>query len=239
VGAAVDLDDPSTWPDKVRSWVEPWAKMLHGTTEFTSDLAVPIELQSEFRSLFAGKMLLGDHFTRLLDHEVELVRQDGLKPLTPQLVATRIEAASAHGALRPDAAAALLERNLLATGNGAGRMNKVCVVIGRRALKQSAAACDDQLACWGGEVIYRSATETKELVRGLGRPALAAVRIDVRVPGMLAFPSLSRLFVGALLGTAPGYGEAHVPGGMGGADIVGVYRPGDGEYDRHLGLPQN
>lgn len=235
----VDLDDPSTWPDPVRSWAELWARKLSDSAECTSDLAVPLELENEFRMLFADDKLLGDHFTRLVDHEVDRIGREGLQPLSPELVAMRIEAAAAHRAIDQNTAATLRERNLLATGNGAGRTNKVCFVIGRRALDQSAAGCDDQLACWGGEVVYRSSTEMKELVRGIGRPAIVAARIDVNAQGVLAFPAFSRLFVGALLGTEPAHGEAHVPGGVSGTDIVGVYRPGDREYDRYVGLPRD
>jgi hypothetical protein len=234
----IDLDDPATWPARVSNWIAPWVKMLAGTTEYTSDLAVPLEQEHEFRVLFAGDKLLGDHFTRLLDHEVGHVMREGLKPLTAGLLTSRIRDARAHGAIDADVAATLLAGNLLAVGHGAGRTDKACFVIGRRALGSSAAGCDDQLACWGGEAIYRSSAAIKELVRGIGRPAIVTARIDVSERDVLAFPALSRLFVGALLGTEDGYGEMHVAGGVSGPDVVGVYRPGDHEYDRYAGLPR-
>lgn len=235
----IDLDDVSTWPDAVRSWVDEWAPRLHGTTEYTSDLAVPLEVEREFRALFAGAKLLGDHFTRLLDHEVDRIITEGLEPLTAELLAARIGDARANGAIDADVAATLLEKNLVATGNGAERTGKTCFVIGRGGLDSSVAGCNDQVEYWGGEAIYRSSAAMKQLVRGIGRPAIVSAQVDVARKDVRTFPTLFRLFIGARLATHPAYGEMHVRGGANAADIVGIYRPGEPEYDRFAGLPRS
>jgi hypothetical protein len=236
----IDVDDPSTWPDRVRAWVEPFAEALRGTTEYTTDLAVPLDLENEFRALLADETVRADHYTRLLDHEVEGIKREGLRPLTEQLVIDRITGACAHGVLDTPTRDFLLSRHVFATGGSSNRADRVCFVLGRGELSWSAAGCDDQLSVWGGEGIYNGAIGVEERVRGLGQPAMVTALIDLSAGWEVIYtaPSLPRLFVGTLLQTRPRHGEAHIIGGIPPEHVLGVHRPGDPEYDRHAGLPR-
>lgn len=235
----IDIDDETTWPDRVRAWVEPRAERLRGTRKYTCDLAVPLETEDEFRELLAGEIVLADHYTRLLDHEVNRIRREGLKPLTDDLLTSRIIAAHAHCAFDEETKARLLNGHVFSTGRSAGRAGKVCFVLGRSELGSSAAGCDDQLLIWGGEGIFRSDVALADRVRGLGRPAMVVAQLDVSSRETApSFPPLNRLFVGAVLRTQGTYGEVHLARGVPAPDILGVYQPGDPEYDRYAGLPR-
>lgn len=85
----VDVDDRTTWPPQVSEIVDQWAKQYKGTTKYTSDLALPLE--DEFRELLSGRLLRAYHCTRLLPHEVRMVRETGLRPLSADLLCERIE----------------------------------------------------------------------------------------------------------------------------------------------------
>ena len=85
----VDPDRRETWPSEVVSWVEERARVLRGTTNNAPDLKMPSDGQDEFRALFAGKKVLAHHFTRLLDHEIESIRAEGLYARSPKRLSTR------------------------------------------------------------------------------------------------------------------------------------------------------
>src|SRR5438132_14434734 len=92
----VDVDDPQTWPPDVRREAQAIADSVRGKAKYVSDLPIPIEGEDPFRALLAGHPLVAYHATRLLDHEVAMIREQGLRPLTAKLVEDRIEAAYGH-----------------------------------------------------------------------------------------------------------------------------------------------
>src|SRR4051812_42329315 len=125
----IDVDDPTTWSAAVTAWVAPYAESLRGTTNYTSDLKVPLEREDELRALLAGHKLVAYHCTRLLDHEVEGIRAQGLRPLTHELVLERIGRAHELAHLTDAERVELLEQNVFAVKDSRYRENQACLVL--------------------------------------------------------------------------------------------------------------
>jgi hypothetical protein len=96
----VDVDDQSTWSRIVAERVAGLSARLKGTTEFTSDLRISWEEEGEFRSLLEGNLVRAYHCTRQLDHEVEMIREQGLRMLTEQLLVDRVNALWRTGTIK-------------------------------------------------------------------------------------------------------------------------------------------
>ena len=236
----IDPDEPTTWPIEIRRWGCAVAEPLRGTSEFTSDLnSELIERDGEFRKLFAGRNVLAYHCTRLLDYEACAIREQGLQPLTRELVTGRIERAHRHGALAAAERTRLERQNVFALGDDAGREGQVCLILGRSAFDESAGGCEPLLSMWGGEAIYWAVADDPNAPQ-LGRPSIAVARIDVSAADqeLWIFPSLAKLFVGILLGTEGQYADVFLRAPVPAEDIMDIWQPGHAEYDRHPDLPR-
>lgn len=224
-----------------------WAERLVGTTEYPGDLGVPLEEEDEFIALLGSRPLLVYHCSRLLEFEVESVHREGLSALSAELVARKLDAAHAAGALTDAQLAHLHTSHVYALDNSAGRDGKVCVLVGRTSLDDKY-GLERLLSLWGGEAIYwmhgvdrtDEPSSTGGSLRRLGRPAVVTLAVDLSEPGRdatLFFPPLSRLFVATLLALDEVRGEAHIPTAVHGQEVVDVWHPGHPEYDRHPTLP--
>ena len=100
----IDVDDRRTWTKGIQTCVDEWATQYRGTTKYTADLPVPLEDESAFQALFRGHLLRVYHCTKLLPHEVAMIKTDGLRPLSASLVLDRINAAHAAGVFSQDEA---------------------------------------------------------------------------------------------------------------------------------------
>lgn len=108
----IDVDRSSTWPEETRCWAEERAAALAESTEYTDDLSRRLrDEEDEFRLTFGPRKLLAYHCTRLLPHELDAIRRDGLRILDETLVHERIAAAAAVGLLSAPV------RRQVATGN--------------------------------------------------------------------------------------------------------------------------
>jgi hypothetical protein len=87
----IDVDDPTTWPSQIYRITSQWAERLSGTTIYTSDLQLSLDLVETFRELFIGYFVRAYHYTRLLDHEQTMVLSQGLRPLSAEFLFDRIE----------------------------------------------------------------------------------------------------------------------------------------------------
>jgi hypothetical protein len=237
--SVVDLDDPDTWPSDVIDWAQRWVSKLAGTTIYTADLVVPLERENEFRALLAGTTLRAYHCTRLLDHEVELIRQQGLRQLSAELVRERIDAAYEQGALTETERVGFHESHVFARGHQAHREGQVCLVLGRQILEE-VHGVSPLLSTWGGEGIYMAAPELRTRLEQLGRPAIVVTQIDLSSDHRthLTFPSLSKLFVGAVLDTEGRGADVFYRAAVPPEDVLEIWQPGHPEYDRNEGLPR-
>jgi hypothetical protein len=234
----VDPDDRRTWPRAVTEWVTERADRLRGTAEDALGLRLPLEEENDFRALFAGTKVRAYHATRLLECEVAMIREQGLRPLTAELVEERIACAFAAGAISDVYRDRLYKSHVFARGSEQQRglrQNEISLYIGRGALD---AFGHPQLSIWGGEAIYMfGPKEEWHLLESLGCPAIVVAAIalsaEVRVRA-----TLGKIFVGLELGLKSAFGgvEKYRPA-IAAEDILAIWQPGDPEYERHAGLP--
>ena len=240
----VDVDRAETWPEPVAAFVSRWAKLLAGTTTYTCDLGGVdlLEADEQFRMLLRNHLVRAYHCTRLMEHEISMIRERGLVPLDESLVKDKLAAALRHGAIDQPLHDALVARHVLTHPEQApSRLNQVCLVLSRRTFDHSARSCVPLLEIWGGEAInWRfDRTDTENVLRSLGKPSIVSADIDLGQSGKIHFisPSLSKVFVASRLGFddigADVFYSAPVPPEA----IDGIWQPGHPEYDRHGNLP--
>lgn len=236
----VDIDHQDSWPAAISGWVHARASQLKGTTEYTSDLAVPAEEEESFRRLFAGHLLRAYHCTRLLEHEVPMIRTQGLRMTTEELVVERITQARAHGAISDEVAETLLRHHLFAIKAAEHRDGQVCLILSRRAFDDAVPGVETLLGTWGGEIIYRGTSHRPELSQ-LGRPAIVVAHLDIAGGDRrhLIFTALSRVFVGAALDLPDAYADVFYRASVSAAHIEAIWQPGEPEYDCYPKLPQH
>ncbi|MGW1773332.1 hypothetical protein [Streptomyces sp. NPDC002104] len=240
----IEIDLPVEWPDDLATYVKAAADAV-GAIATYAELCEDGELgdlEIGLRELLAGRLLRTFHATRLLDYEVDDVKADGLRRLTPQLLHDRQDKALASGVITVDERDALRESSVFKAERLARfRLNKVCVVGNRQPLHDR--PIGDQFSFWGGEAQYNGAG-WKELasdrVKKLGRPTLVVALLEASDPtvAILSYRELIYPFVGRFM-DLPEVGcqidyEADVPGDR----IEVVWQPGDADYDQFPRLPQ-
>jgi hypothetical protein len=242
MASTVDIDDLDSWPRTVLAYTGAWATRLAGSTPYPLDLAIPWEAEAEFLDLLVDHPVRTYHCARLLDDEVDDVRRHGLAALEEDLVARKLRAAHTAGAISETEHDELRSSSVFAHGSTTGRLDKVCVVVGRTALDE-----DDGLipllTSWGGEAVYwaHEGTSLGHRLRQLGTPAVVVLDVDLSRcdrDDLLLAPPLNRLFVGQQLGLDEIRGEAHIPRPITAAEVVDIWQPGTEDYDRHLQLPR-
>jgi hypothetical protein len=200
----VDVDDPNTWPEAVCDVVSRWAEQCRGATEYTVDLPLKLGLEASFLELLAGHFLRGYHYTRLLPHEHAMIRNEGLRILSPDLLSNRIEAASTAGEISAHEAMVLSGAHVFASGEHQYREGQVCLVLSRRVFERDPDACLPLLTTWGGEGLYMSAgaVSHKNRLSELGSPVVvtALFKVGSTAPKSNVFPAIHKVFVGASLG---------------------------------------
>jgi hypothetical protein len=234
----IDVDQPDTWPPAVLLWASRYAEALRDSTVITQDLGVPIEREDELRAMFGGNHVLAFHSTRLLDHEMLAVREQGLRVLSLQLVEERAEEAYRRGFLTDAERDRFFARNVFALGEPDGREQRVCMTVGRSVYDNPHSGCQPLLSFWGGEGMNGGPLGEPEHLT-VGRPSIVVARIDLSVSQQVAwtFPSLGMLFVGTLLGTEKRWADVPLPAAVPARDILDIWQPGRPEYDRHGGVP--
>jgi hypothetical protein len=197
-----------------------------------------MEREPELQALLVGHKVRAYHCTRLLEHEVAGIREQGLRRLTPGLIADRIAAAHAAGAIDDDLRSRLSSRNALEWENASSREGRVCVVLSRNTFDNHASGAAPLLETWGGEGIYFAwdRTSTEDDLRRIGRPAIVVCRLDVSDPERAWSYSLGDPFVSQLHGDPP-EGELQYKDHVPAEDVLEIWQPGDAEYDRHTDLP--
>lgn len=141
------------------------------------------EIIREADGLVQGEMLLGYHCTRLLPHEIEEIRCEGLSPLSRDLIERRIRRAVAAGHLQPAIAARLLDVN---EACAEGRNGRTYFIFTKSLLAEEGGVVW-LLSCWGGEAIYarhEAHPATGACLRKLGVPCIVEAAIPVPCIGM-------------------------------------------------------
>ena len=239
----VDVDDESTWPEQLVKWVDEWAEIRRGTTNYTEDLKI-FEDETVL-SLLAGHTIRAYHCTRLLDHERETVREQGLRRLDAALVMERIRRAHEVGAITDAERAAFETGHQFALTSPRWKQrveytqNQVCLVLSRVIL-DDAHGVDPLLSTWGGEAIYFPLDKKHgERLRSMGRPSIVVANLDLSVPGDHDIrPQLGSCLVGLRLTLNRGGSDVHYKAPVPPENIEAIWHPGDPDYDRHGELPR-
>jgi hypothetical protein len=128
----IDIDDPTSWPADVYRSVAQWAEECAGRTEYTGDLPLRIELEAPFRERLAGQLVCAYHYTRLIPHEWQTIRERGLRMLSVDLLTERIESARFVGAISVAEAEIFQKAHVFAVGEQKHREGQVCLVLSKR-----------------------------------------------------------------------------------------------------------
>ena len=232
----INIDDPDTWPATTEAWATTRGDALRGSTEHTADLALDLDHEPAFRATFGDRPLLAYHCTRLRAREIENVRGHGLRILTSKLVRDRIDAARADAELPDEAYRFATTRNVYAIDNTTSREGQVCFILGRTTFDDDPWGCQPLLTYWGGEAM-RGGPDDAPLLEMIGIPAIVVAKLYVSA-STITFPSLQKVFVGRLLGTARPAADVFYKDVVPADDVVDVWKPGDTEYDRHPALPR-
>ncbi len=239
----VDLDDPTTWPSPAYVAANRWAKRLRGTTEYVTDLNLATEDEDSFRALLRGHPLRAFHATRLLDHEVEGIRDQGLLVASQDLVRARLSAAYEAGALDDELRRLLLTSNVFHEGDARYRSGQVCLILGRRTFDHSPHGVGPLMSEWGGELITmsRGGAVLRPRLRRLGTPAIVVVRVELSESWRIhsCFPSLHKLFVGRLLELQELGADVFLRRPVPSKDVLDIWQPGHPDFDLHPHIPRN
>lgn len=194
---SIDLEDINTWPSNFceELWknkeliVSYHQEKIRVDRMAKDDLFVrsnpPDNIHEDNYNLFVGmleKIVCGRsivvyHCTRLTSYEIEDIKKNGLRMLTPDLVKTRIERATENSLLGQDECSYLLHsehiRNNLSESVGK-RLNMIFFCSAKSVLKNERGV-GRFFRCWGGEAIYMGHEDDPTIshrLRTIGKPCI-------------------------------------------------------------------
>lgn len=246
----IDVDCPETWPAGIRDSVRQAIRSGATRTEYPIDLRFGDKEEESFPRLFEGYLLRAYHCTRLLKHEVEAIRSQGLRRLTESLIRERLERAHEVDAVSREEMQALLGAHLFARRDDDkcltryyseqrhSRENKLCLVLSRTVFDDKAHSCEPLLSNWGGEGIYFFCGKEREpKLRKIGTPTIVSAALDIAAVQTWTFPSLLKNFAAKALGLEGLGADVFYLGDVPPDHILDFFHPGMAEYDRHVELP--
>ncbi|WP_282268453.1 hypothetical protein [Stenotrophomonas sp. PS02298] len=220
----IELEQPETWPDALRELVNRNRGQLVSyqlareriDELLREDVGARIwppknqwrevyeALIKEAEALLLGHRLVGYHCTRLTAPEVVGIRANGLRALTPHLVAERINALKDAGEMQPERCAFFLDGPVLADylANRRGTRAGSVWLCPNRSVLRDAPAVFGLLSYWGGEALYKGFEHeagTAAELRSIGKPAI--VRYAVPFDSVLASNVAPRLLSHAVTAT--------------------------------------
>ncbi|MFB7345540.1 hypothetical protein ACFCZ6_36430 [Streptomyces hydrogenans] len=246
----VDVDVPATWPRPLADLVDELAddaRHAGHAPGYYQDLDILAHEDTVLAHL-EGRLVRARHHTRLLDHEKDAIRAQGLRLLNAQLVNDRLDQAHALGYLTE------AEHETLRTVNetvpeqrGWGkREDQVCLTLSTAPQLHHIDGIHRLLTYWGGEAIYWQHCEGSPALaaklRSLGTPSVVTALLDLATPaqeGHSVFPSVVHVFVGKALGHAPADADVFYTSPIPPQRIESIVSPGDPAYDRYPGLPRS
>jgi hypothetical protein len=224
-----DPDDEATWPAGLRDYL---LQLPLGGSSYTSDLHLDPEVEQRFRDILAGAKCRVYHCTRLLPHELEWVKAEGLIPLTQELIARRIRVLEEVGGMTDAIGAAARGQSDQAAYWRGSREGQVCLILGSRIFSAEPNGAAPLLQGWGGEAVYRNIAGD-ELTVSPGTPTIVVAAVDFNVePRPLCFPDACNVFVGLLHELEGPWSDVHLHRGVPPEDILDIWQPGDRSYDR-------
>jgi hypothetical protein len=168
-----------------------------------------------------------------------MIRTQGLRLLTPDLVRDRIDAAHRFGYIKDNELNDFHSSHVFAAREQEHRENGADVIVGTNPFVDQARGCSALLSIWGGEAMYMSSRRIGEdrLIK-LGRPSIVVAHMLFDPPERVASYSrtLLRAFVGMRLGLHEPATQLKLRTPLEPTEIVAIWHPGDPEYERFDGL---
>jgi hypothetical protein len=243
VSPVVDVDDVATWPAPFADFIRELADTAHlDDVEMSEDLNL-YGKEEQARRHLEGCLVRARHCTRLLEHEDEAVRAQGLQLLSLDLVNARLDRAYGLGLLTAQEHALIRTENCLTPrpSRWGTRKGQVCFTLSKAAMIHNADGGDRLLRFWGGEAIYWLYCETHPQIgrklQTMGRPTIVTALLDLSDPARHhIFKSLVNTFVGKALGNDKADADVHYHQAVLPQHIESIAHPGDLEYDRFPAL---
>lgn len=163
-----------------------------------------------------------------------MMQTQGLKLLTPELVADRIEASHTHGAIDDSEREAFHASHVFAAKEHTHRENGVDVIVGTSAFIDQPGGCNPLLSIWGGEAMYMSSRSIEERrLEQLGRPSIVIAHLLYDPERVAPYSRrLLKAFVGKYLDLEQPGTQLKLRVALRPDEIVDIWHPGDPNYDR-------
>jgi hypothetical protein len=229
----VDPDDEPTWPAGLKEHLlsVPLDKSL-----YAPDQRVAPEAATRFLELLAGMKVRMYHCTRLLPHETDWVRADGLVPLTQELIARRVRAFADLYGVSETIRQAVHGQEAHAADESKYREGQVCLFLGSSNFDDPS-SIENLLGAWGGEAVYRNNSEAFHGGDSMafGTPTVVVAAVDLSAdPAPKCFPEACNVFLGRLRGLEQACADVFLRRAVPPEDILEVWQPGCPGYDELL-----
>lgn len=250
----IDLGAPLTWPPEVTAIVDDVAStisrrdggaVLSQTPACDLDWRGPdddADLEQRVRAAMSGRHILVYHATRLLPHEVDWIKNQGIGPLSRELRAEKLERAAAtypHLVTADDVLLVMNSGPLSWESHHQVRVGQLWVVAPIDAFAQSN-GFETLLGDWGGESIAWAAegqTPVAEACRSVidelnavSVPSIVELGVDPQ--NLNWWTDIWKVLVGRLLGAREAWNEwiitSHVPAGQ----VFSILQPDDPRWPR-------
>lgn len=184
------LDDVSTWPSDVICYLEKNHELFLNSEQNTNspprseaeDIRIGPNLDNAIyglRDVLNSYQIHGYHCTRLLNHEIDHIKLNGMQPPNLQMLKERIQTAMNKEHFSREIARILEGRNQADDSNRAGM---ICFLFskppigGERGLYRL-------FRSWGGEALYNSHEDdptTGPILQRMGTPCIVEAKVPIR-----------------------------------------------------------
>jgi hypothetical protein len=236
---AVEIDLVATWPAPLLAWAR---RAVENRADALRDGYISGFADEDARvwDHIGGRGVCVYHCARLLTHEINDIRHNGLLPLSQTLVDERIRSAEQHGYLSKGEADECRARwSALRASQGDYRQGLLWAVAGRRVLERHGDGLSGFLRSWGGEAIFGGPIDNSAAL-AIGTPTVVAATVR---PGDYSKPpggAMAWAFAAALSEeVSPEWqgAEFSIRGAV--REITDVWTPGHPEYDRLAAFPRD
>ena len=169
-----------------------------------------------------------------------MIRTQGLRLLSVELVEERINAAFDHSCVSEEERDQFHASHVYAIGEEKNRGGKLCFIFPASMMANPFSGINSLLGIWGGEGIsmFRETRGHTERLAGLGTPSLVVANISLSAGPQPAYvhPGLLKMFAGRLLNLEHHGAEVHSYALVPPRHIEAIWQPGDAEYDQFKDL---
>lgn len=221
----VDIDNQATWPEDVVTFIEERSNSID--LEENSSMSIGDEI---LLPLLNTSFLLVYHATRLLPHEKDDIRTNGLQILTEELVAKKIRDAVHFGYLTERMGEELLCGSTLRTRSEEKRANQICFVVGKSLIEQEDSGLSNLFDIWGGESINFTGAGDNHMtcLKRIGEPSAVKALLPITSQSSIRiYPELTVSFIKAFRGENPS-NELHLENeSIPSKNILDILKPAD------------